>query len=88
MGRPSNREARRSEIVAAFARVLADHGYAAATMSAVASEAGIPPGLIHHHFKDKDDLLSTLLETLISGFRDRVEGWSTKTSCSPMWTQP
>ena len=74
MGRPSNREARRAEILGAFARVLADHGYAGATISAVAVEAGIAPGLIHHHFRNKEDLLTSLLENLTAAFRHRVRG--------------
>lgn len=72
MGRPSNREARRSEILNAFARVLADHGYAGATIAAVATEAGVAPGLIHHHFDSKEDLLTSLLDNLVDAFRHRV----------------
>jgi TetR/AcrR family transcriptional repressor of bet genes len=72
MGRPSNREKRRREILAAFARVLSDHGYAGATIAAVAMEAGVAPGLVHHHFEDKAELLSALLEDLVSRFRQRV----------------
>ena len=72
MGRPSKRAERRAEILVAFARVLADHGYAGATIAAVAAEADIAPGLIHHHFSNKEDLLSTLLKDLISRFRDRM----------------
>lgn len=75
MGRPSNREQRRGEILAAFSRVLADHGYAGATVAAVATEAGIAPGLIHHHFKNKEELLSSLLQSLMAGFRQRVSGY-------------
>ena len=72
MGRPSNREARRAEILGAFARVLADHGYSGATIAAVANEAGVAPGLIHHHFEDKQDLLVSLLSDLVRRFRARV----------------
>lgn len=73
MGRPSNREQRRSELVAAFAQVMADHGYAGATIAAVAAQAGIAPGLVHHHFENKAELLSGLLQSLVAGFRQRVE---------------
>lgn len=73
MGRPSNRTERRSEIVAAFAEVLADHGYAGATIAAVAQRAGVAPGLIHYHFRDKDELLSALLDGLLAGFRARTQ---------------
>ena len=72
MGRPSNREQRRAELVAAFARVMAAHGYAGATVSAVAAEAGLAPGLVHHHFKDKAELLRALLNELVGGFRARI----------------
>ena len=58
--------------MAAFARVLADHGYAGATIAAVAAEAGLAPGLIHHHFESKADLLGALLHDLIARFRTRV----------------
>lgn len=72
MGRPTNRAERRAEILDAFARVLSDHGYAGATIAAVAAEAGVPPGLIHHHFENKEDLIQTLLKDLIARFRQRV----------------
>lgn len=72
MGRPSLRAERRAEITAAFARVLARQGYAGATIVAVAEEAGIAPGLVHHHFEDKADLLESLLDALIVRFRWRT----------------
>jgi TetR/AcrR family transcriptional repressor of bet genes len=72
MGRPSLRDARRAELTAAFARVLAKKGYAGATIAAVAAEAGVAPGLVHHHFADKDDLLASLLADLVARFRRRA----------------
>ena len=72
MGRPSLREKRRGEIVSAFAQVLAEHGYEGATILAVAARAGIAPGLVHHYFADKAELLSTLLDELVSRFGARV----------------
>ena len=72
MGRPSNRAERRAEILRAFAVVLAEHGYAGATIAAVATEAGIAPGLMHHHFTSKQEMLEALLDDLIARFRDRV----------------
>jgi TetR/AcrR family transcriptional repressor of bet genes len=72
MGRRSVRTERRAEITAAFARVLARHGYAGATIAAVAAEAGIAPGLVHHHFADKEDLLASLLGALMQRFRERT----------------
>jgi TetR/AcrR family transcriptional regulator, transcriptional repressor of bet genes len=74
MGRRSVREARRAEISWAFARVLAARGRGGATMAAVAEEARIAPGLLHHHFADKQDLYAALLELLMGTFRRRLDG--------------
>lgn len=72
MGRRPVREARRREIVAAYARVLARQGLGAASIAAVAREAGVAPGLIHHHFRDRDDLADELVRHLARRFRGRV----------------
>ena len=77
MGRPSKRAERRRQILNAFAGVLADHGYAGATIAAVADAAGIAPGLIHHHFDDKAELLSALLAELSARFRSRTQSQGT-----------
>jgi TetR/AcrR family transcriptional repressor of bet genes len=53
---------------------LASQGYAGATIAAVALEAGIAPGLIHHHFDSKEELLGALLQQLLRRFRERVAG--------------
>jgi len=50
----------------------AQRGFARATIAAVANEAGVAPGLVHHHFENKDEMLSVLLETLVAGFRRRL----------------
>ncbi len=73
MGRPSNRPQRRREILDAFGRVLADHGYAGATIAAVAAEADLAPGLLHHHFESKAEMLESLLKDLAARFRSRVQ---------------
>lgn len=71
MPRPSVRAQRRAEITRAFGRVLARHGFAGATVVAVAAEAGVAPGLIHHHFASKEDLMVSLLDDLLDRFRAR-----------------
>jgi TetR/AcrR family transcriptional repressor of bet genes len=66
------RAERRAELTAAFARVLAAHGYAGATIAAVAEEAGVAPGLVHHHFANKEDLIDSLLTALLATLRERA----------------
>lgn len=66
------KEKRRAEIVEAFGRVLASHGYAGATVQAVALEAGLAPSLLHHYFSGKEDMLHELFIRLVGAFRERM----------------
>lgn len=61
MGRPSNRELRRSQIGDAFQHVLATRGYGGATIAEIARVAGVPQGLVHYHFQDKEEMLLVLV---------------------------
>jgi len=60
MGRPTNTATRRCQIVQGLARAMAAHGYAGATVNAIAKAAGLAPGLIHYHFPDKHAILLEL----------------------------
>jgi TetR/AcrR family transcriptional regulator, transcriptional repressor of bet genes len=62
MARPSNTEQRRNEIINAFLEVMASQGYAKATITAIADKAGLAPGLIHYHFKNKQEILLELIK--------------------------
>ncbi len=52
---------------------MANHGFAGATISSVAAEAGIAPGLVHHHFESKAELLHCLVMDLMARFRRRLQ---------------
>lgn len=52
--------------------VLGKHGRGGATIAAVAAEAGIAPGLVHHYFADKSELYAALVDLLVAGFRARI----------------
>ena len=41
-------------------------------MIAVAEEAGVAPGLLHHYFKNKREMLFELLNTLVMDFRSNL----------------
>ena len=64
MARSSNTEARRAEITGALLAVIARHGYEKATIQAIATQAGLAPGLIHYHFKNKQEILVCLIGAL------------------------
>jgi AcrR family transcriptional regulator len=62
--RPVQRRSRQTveAIVEAAARVLARHGYAAATTNRIAERAGVSIGSLYEYFPDKDAILAALLE--------------------------
>lgn len=64
MARTSNTEARRVEIAGALLTVIARHGYDKATIQAIAKQAGLAPGLIHYHFRSKQEILVSLIEMM------------------------
>jgi TetR/AcrR family transcriptional repressor of bet genes len=72
MGRPSNTEERRQQIVAGLLQVMAERGYEGASVAAIAKAAGLTPGLVHYHFKDKQEILLTLAEQLAARVHERV----------------
>ena len=48
-------------ILSAAAKVLSRHGYAGTTISRVAEAAGVSRGLLHYHFKNKEEMLAKVL---------------------------
>ena len=72
MGRPSNTEERRQQIVAGLLQVMAERGYDGASVAAIAKAAGLTPGLVHYHFKDKQEILLTLAEQLAARVHERL----------------
>lgn len=69
MVRPSRRTERRREICEAFERCLGRDGLGGATIAAIAAEAKVAPGLVHHHFDDRSDLVRELVRELARRFR-------------------
>jgi TetR/AcrR family transcriptional repressor of bet genes len=57
MPKQVNREERRQEIAAAVLRLVATRGVEAASLRAVAAEAGVSMGRVQHYFTTKDEML-------------------------------
>ena len=64
MARKPNTEERREQITLALLACIAEQGYDKATIQSIARQAGLAPGLIHYHFKSKDEILLHLVDTL------------------------
>ncbi|MEU6249062.1 TetR/AcrR family transcriptional regulator [Glycomyces sp. NPDC047010] len=72
MPRTADHDLRRAQMAAAVHRLIAHDGLDAATMSAVAREAGFSVGLVQHYFASKDDLLLFAYERLTADLLTRV----------------
>ncbi len=62
---------RRRELIEATIRTIGRRGYAATTLSHVAGDAGLSPGIVNFYFKSKEQLLQETLEYLVIEY-DRV----------------
>lgn len=68
-----NTSERRAEIVDALLRVMADQGWAKATIARIAREAGLTPGLLHYHFPSKQAILLELVHRIESEHETRMK---------------
>jgi TetR/AcrR family transcriptional repressor of bet genes len=73
MGRPSNTKQRKQEIIQALLKVMSEQGYEKASIQAIAEQAGLTPGLIHYHFKTKQDILLALVNWIATAANERLE---------------
>lgn len=60
---------RRKELTNAAYRVVSKKGYYNFTVRDIANEAGLSAGLVHYYFKDKQELLITLLKEMNSNLK-------------------
>ncbi|MEU0571312.1 TetR/AcrR family transcriptional regulator [Nonomuraea sp. NPDC005983] len=68
----ADRERRRREIADALLRVAGERGLHAATMRAVATEAGVSLHLVQHYFETKEQLMLFALQQLAERMAERV----------------
>lgn len=62
----------RDRIIEGALVVFARHGFDGATTREIAAAAGVSPGLIHHHFKDKENLWRLVGERISADFETAV----------------
>jgi TetR/AcrR family transcriptional repressor of bet genes len=66
MPRPSNTAERRLQIAQALRKIMATQGYDRASIADIAGAAGLTPGLVHYHFKNKLEILLAVLDDLFA----------------------
>lgn len=65
-------EQRRRQLIEATVSVLARCGYQNASLTAIASEAGVAKGLIWHYFADGEDLMEQTARVTLAALRETV----------------
>jgi AcrR family transcriptional regulator len=58
-------DAQRAAILTAAGDLLAERGYAACSVAAVAARADVAAGTVYHHFADKAELVSELFRVVV-----------------------
>src|SRR5439155_20670933 len=73
MPRPGNTDERRRQIVRGLRRVMARQGYDGAAIPEIAAAAKVAPGIVHYHFRDKQEVLLALLDELVAEHDSTLE---------------
>ncbi len=76
MGRKSLADTRRKEIIEAFYHCVNAEGMASASVRKIARKAGVQPSMIHHYFKDRDEMIESMVDlfadTIFDNFLDQM----------------
>jgi len=73
MGRKSNADQRRTEIIWALYDCLAEQGHEKVTIKVIAARAGLPYGVIHYYFKSKEDIISALAQAMVDRYNQALD---------------
>lgn len=82
MGRKSNADERRDQITWALFDCLAERGHEKVTIKEIAKKAGLPPGVIHYYFKNKDEIVTSLANAIIQKYSAKLQN-SIKKATTP-----
>ena len=77
------KEIRRKQLIDATMRAIGRYGYASLTLTHVAGEAGLSPGIVNFYFKSKDQLLIATLENIAEEYSALWQGAIAKGKVSP-----
>src|SRR5271170_5140801 len=73
MSRRSNTLERRTQIIHGLSATMSEHGYFGATIHSIAQQAGLTTGLLHYHFKSKQEILLALVDKLYAIIENRYQ---------------
>lgn len=72
MPRPTNTQERQAQIIGGLIKVMAKRGYDGASIADIARAARLSPGLVHYHFKSKQEILLAALHALAARHAQRL----------------
>ena len=64
---------RREQIEEAALQSVLKHGFPGSSLRVVAQEAKVPLSILHYYFKDKDDLMLSVVQRLFEGGLERLK---------------
>ena len=65
MGRKSLAKERRAQILDAFYQCIKKYGLHGASTRRIAEAAGVQPSILHHYFKDRDEMIEELVSSIV-----------------------
>ncbi|AGP29891.1 TetR/AcrR family transcriptional regulator [Corynebacterium terpenotabidum] len=71
--RRADGERSRQKILAAAAEIAAERGYDGTSIAEISRRCGLPASSIYWHFKDKDDLMATVIEDSFAAWNQSWE---------------
>lgn len=73
-GRPvGDREGRRAELISAAMKVIAEEGFAAASLRRVAQRAGCTTGAVSYYFANREAMMEAIIESRFDDFDSLLE---------------
>lgn len=75
-----NRKNAKQHILSNALEIFAIKGFEGARIDQIAKQANVPKSLIYYHFKNKDDILETLISNFIDDYTNLIENYMTETS--------
>lgn len=71
VGRKSLAKERRAQIIDAFYRCIKTYGLHGASTRLIAQEAGVQPSILHHYFKNRDEMIEELVTSIVESLSER-----------------
>ncbi|MEM7045656.1 MAG: TetR/AcrR family transcriptional regulator [Pseudomonadota bacterium] len=73
MPRPSLKDVRSAEILAAFASCVARFGLEGATQERIAKAAGVKRTILRHYLGNRDEMINALIDFVVTDFDDQSQ---------------